>query len=234
MSDERFDLSDDALGRQLAETLPRYTAPGHLRAAIRAAAAPRPRRLPWLAPTLAAFATVLVMLLFVVPRLPRIAPSDPVDQLVRAGVAEHTRVLSWGARLPKIIPAEIPWLAQESGIELKRAFLGDDRLTFKGAEPVYVDRRRGIAIYYRDDDGHLLTYVVLPGAEMKIPDHHRRVQADRYRPALVNDGGFSALVWKQGELACMLISDMVSENDVAHLKDYFVRVRVSTEPAPAY
>jgi hypothetical protein len=26
----------------------------------------------------------------------------------------------------------------------------------------------------------------------------------------------------------------VSDNDIANLKDYFVRVRASTEPAPAY
>ncbi len=232
MSDERFDLSDEALGRRLAETLPRYAAPGHLRAAILEAGAARPRRPAWLPPTLAAFATALVLVLIAIPFVPRLQPTNAVDQLVRAGVAEHTRVLSWGARRADVIPATLPWLAQESGIAMKQTFLGDDRLSLKGAEPVYMERRRGIAIYYRDDNGHLLTYITIPNPELKIPERHR-LQVDRFRPALVNDSGFSALVWKQGDLACMLIADMVSESDVEHLKDYFVRVRGSTEPAPA-
>jgi hypothetical protein len=49
----------------------------------------------------------------------------------------------------------------------------------------------------------------------------------------MHDSGFSAWVWRQGELACFLVSDMVSEADVERFKDYFVRVRVSTEPVPA-
>ena len=56
---------------------------------------------------------------------------------------------------------------------------------------------------------------------------------NRWRPALMHDSGFSAWVWRQGELACFLVSDMVSEADVERFKDYFVRVRVSTEPVPA-
>ena len=47
------------------------------------------------------------------------------------------------------------------------------------------------------------------------------------------DSGFSAWVWRQGELACFLVSDMVSEADVERFKDYFVHVRVSTDPVPA-
>jgi len=31
-----------------------------------------------------------------------------------------------------------------------------------------------------------------------------------------------------------LVSDMVSDSDVVRFKDYFVRVRLATEPIPAY
>jgi hypothetical protein len=37
-------------------------------------------------------------------------------------------------------------------------------------------------------------------------------------------------VWKQGDLACFIISDMISETDLTHFREYFVRVRVATEP----
>lgn len=226
--------SEEGLGARLRAELPRYTAPAHLRGAL------QPRRPPlmWIAPILSAGATALVLILVFLPMLSRIVPADPVERLVRSVVAEHTRALMWGARQPQVIPAALPWLTQESGIGLRQVFNGDDHLVFVGAEPVYLEGHRGMALHYRDADGHLLTYVVLPIAGLPVPDR-RRVQIERgtrqWRPALMHDSGFSAWVWRQaeGQLACFLVSDMVSEADIEKFKDYFVRVRVATEPVPA-
>jgi hypothetical protein len=66
-----------------------------------------------------------------------------------------------------------------------------------------------------------------------VPDRDR-VQIDRFRPALLRDSGFAAWLWRQGDITCLLVSDMVSEADVQRFKDYFVRVRLATEPFPAY
>jgi hypothetical protein len=98
---------------------------------------------------------------------------------------------------------------------------------------VYLLRQRGVAMHYRDLDGHLVTYVALPADSLKVPDRNR-VQIDRYRPALVKDSGFVTWVWRQRDVACFLVSDMVSADDLERFKDYFVRVRTSTEPALAY
>ena len=234
MNEQLSDASDEVLGQRLAAELPRYTAPARLHAAIVDAAAPAPGRPPvWLAPAVAAAATALVLVLAFVPLLPRVLPADPAQRLVRSVVAEHERALMWGARHAEIIPAALPWLARESGIDLTRAFAGDDRLGFTGAEPVYLEGRRGIALHYRDVDGHLVTYIVLPAPALPLPDR-QRVQIARWRPALMHDDGFSAWVWRQGDLACFLVSDMVSEADLETFKDYFVRVRTATEPVPAY
>lgn len=234
MNEREHEMSDEALGRRLAGELPRYTAPASLRVAIvEAMPAARDRRPRWLAPTLAALATALVLLLAFVPLLPRVLPADPADRLVRAVVSEHTRTLLWGPRNADVVPAALPWVTQESGIDLARMFAGDETLRLTAAEPVYLERRRGIALHYRDDDGHLLTYVVLPAPGLPLPDRGR-VQVDRFRPALVRDSGFAVWVWKQGDLACFLVADMVSESDLDHFKDYFVRVRAATEPVPAY
>jgi len=236
MSGDHSPDSDEALGTRLREELPRYTASAHLRAAIAEGAAPPRRRAAWLAPVLAAAGTALVLGLVFLPLLPRLVPADPTERLVRSVVAEHTRALMWGARHPEVIPTALPWLTQESGIGLRQVFVGDDRLVFVGAEPVYLEGHRGMALHYRDGDGHLLTYVVLPVPGLPVPDR-LRVQIEqgtkRWRPALMHDSGFSAWVWRQGELACFLVSDMVSETDVERFKDYFVRVRVSTDPVPA-
>jgi hypothetical protein len=230
---ERFDdPTDETLGRRLAGELPRYTAPAHMRVTIVEAAAP-PRRPVWLGPLLAAAATALVLLLLVMPVLPRIVPADPTQRYVRAVVSEHSRTLMWGARHGDVLPAALPWLTQESGIGLNQVFVGDDRLVLVTAEPVYLERERGVAIHYRDQDGHMLTYIALPAAGLTVPDRDR-VQIGRWRPALLRDSGFAALVWKQKDVACFLVSDMVSADDVETFKEYFARVRATTDPVPAY
>jgi hypothetical protein len=233
MTDQLSDVPDEALGRRLAGELPQHQAPARLRHAVLAAGRAPAGLRPWLAAALAAAGTALVLLLFFIPMLPRIAPSDPVQRLVRSVVAEHTRTLMWGSRYADVTPAAQPWLTQESGIGLARVFAGDDRLAFVNAEPVYLEQRRGIAFHYRDDDGHLLSYVVLPAPGLPLPEG-QRVQVGRFKPALLSESGFSAWVWKHGDLVCFLVSDMVSESDLAHFRDYFVRLRLAMEPVPAY
>jgi hypothetical protein len=232
MSERYSELSDEALGRRLATELPRYAAPPGLRARLRAAL-PSERRPGWWMPALAAAATALALVLGFVPLLPRIVPAEPTQRLVRAVVAEHVRAAMWGARRPDVVPAALPWLTQETGIALRSVFAGDDQLTLLGAEPVYLDQRRGLAVHYRDADGHHVTYIVLPAPGLPVPDRQRR-QVDRWRPALLHDSGFSVWLWKHGDLACFLVSDMVSETDLARFRDYFVRVRSATEPVPAW
>jgi hypothetical protein len=230
---ERIDDSDEALGRRLGGELPRYAAPARLRVAIVEAATPPPRRPAWLAPLLAAAATTMALALFVLPVLPRITPADPVQRYVRAVVSEHARTLMWGSRHGEVLPLALPWLTEQSGIALPKVFVGDERLTFVAAEPVYLERQRGVAIHYRDVDGHMVTYVALPAPGLTVPDRGR-VQIGRWRPALMRDSGFASWVWKQGDVGCFLVSDMVSADDVERFKEYFARVRATTEPVPVY
>jgi anti-sigma factor RsiW len=232
MSGRFDDLSDEELGRRLAGELPRHAAPAHLRRAVLAAGRPRSARPAWLAPAVAAVATALGLGLFFVPMLPRLVPVDPAGRLVRAAVSEHTRTLMWGARR-EILPAAETELQRETGVSLSRAFVGDDQLTFVAADPVYVDRRRGIALHYRDTEGHLVSYIAVPDAGIKMPDADR-VQIDRYRPALVRDSGFAAWLWRQGDVACVIVSDRVSDAERETFKDYFRRMRAAMEPVSSY
>src|SRR5215468_7073510 len=184
---ERFDdTSDEMLGRRLSAELPRHAAPARLRVSIVEAATPRARRPMWLMPMLSAAATAMVLVLAVMPVLPRIVPADPVQRYVRAVVSEHSRAIMWGARHGEILPSGIPALTQESGISLNRVFVGDERLEFVAAEPVYLERQRGVAIHYKDTDGHMISYVALPAVGLVVPDRER-VQIERWRPALVRD-----------------------------------------------
>ena len=237
MSDVIRDPFDEELSRRLARELPRYTAPARLRVAIVRAAEPSPRRWGWgwgwFGPSLASAATALVLVLAFLPMLPRIAPADPLQRLVRSVVAEHTRVRMWGARRPDVVPAALPRVTEESGVGLERVFIGDDRLEALSAEPVFLEQRRGLAIHYRDTAGRLVSYVAIPAPEMPIPER-RRVEVDRFRPALFHDQGHSVWVWKQGDLVCLLVGSLVTQAELQDFRDYFVRVRSETEPFLPY
>ena len=52
-----------------------------------------------------------------------------------------------------------------------------------------------------------------------------------------DDGGFTGFatwVWRQGDLVCFLVSDMVGADQAERFKEYFVRVRTATDPFLAY
>lgn len=226
MSQPPRESSDEALGRRLAAELPRHAAPPRLHAALRRAAAP-PRQPVWLAATLGAAAAAMLLALVYVPLLPRAVPADPAGALVRSVVAEHARAAAWGARRLEPLPDALPWLAGESGIALDRVFTGDERLRLIGGEPVYLADRRGLALHYRDADGHLVTYTALVAPGLPLPA--RRVAVDRFKPALVEAAGRAVWVWKHGDVACFLTAPDGGQ-DVERLKDYFRRVRGATEP----
>lgn len=218
MTDPEIDLAQ----------LPRYAAPPGLRAAILRAAAPAlaPR---WWPAALSAAATAMAMSLLWVSVLPRLLPADPLQRTIRAVISEHTRSLIWGESRPQVVPAALPWLSQETGIGLARVFVGDSELRFVAGEPIYLEGQRGVAFHYTDPDEHMVSYLVLPGPSVAIPEKHR-VQIEHYRPALTRADGFAILVWKHGDLVSFLVSDMVSETDLARFKSYFLRIRETTEP----
>ena len=225
----------DEIARFLRERLTRHQAPARLRVAVaQALSPPEGRRRPslWLAPALSALATAMVMLLWMLPALPR-SDGDPLQRLSRAVMTEHTRAVLWGESRPDVVPAALPRAMEESGVALNWVFTGDDDIQLVNAKPTYVEGRRGIELAYKAADGHAVTYVILPTGNVVLPERGR-VQVDRWRPLLRKENGFSLIVWRQQGLLCLLVSDLVSENDLSRFKEYFVKVRSSTEPYPVY
>jgi hypothetical protein len=224
---------DPEMSRLLRERLPRHPAPARLRAAVaRALKPPVPRPgwgAPWLAPALSALATALVMVMWMVPSLPRTRPADPIQPLVRAVLTDHSRTIIWGESRPDVVPAALPRVMEESGVMLNWVFTGDHEIQLVDARPTYLEGARGLELVYKDVDGHTVTYVIMPGGNVALPEAGR-VQIDRWRPVVRTESGFSLILWKQQGLLCVLVSDLVSPNDLARFKEYFVKVRSSTEP----
>ena len=94
--------------------------------------------------------------------------------------------------------------------------------------------RGGMSLVYRDRDGHTVVYVIASGPIVPIPERGR-VQIERWRPLLRKESdGFSLIVWRQAGLVCVMASDLVSEGDVGRFKQYFAKVRASTELSKRY
>ena len=227
----REDPGEEARFRRLlAEHLPRHAAPPHLRATILQAAAP-PRRAFWWAPALSGLATAMVLGLVALPLLPRGGEPDPLQSTVRAVLSEHARSLMWGEARPEAVPAALARVMEQTGIGLSWFFQGDDEIQLINAEPLVVEGRRALTLTYKDTEGHTLTYTLLPGAGVTLPKGGR-VKIDGFQPLLTQIDGWSIFVWKQKDLACFLVSDLVSEQDLARFKQVFLKVRQGTEPLP--
>jgi len=232
----REDPGEEARFRRLlAERLPRHSPPPRLRATILQAAAP-PSRAFWWAPVLSALATAMVLGLVALPLLPRPLPllprpvePDPFRSMVSAVLSQHARSQMWGEARPEAVSAALPRVMEQTGIGLSWLFQGDDEIQLINAEPLVVEGRRALALTYKDTEGHTLTYTLLPGAGVTLPKQGR-VKIDRYEPLLTQIEGWSIFVWKQNDLACFLISDLVSEQDLARFKQVFLKVRQGTPP----
>jgi hypothetical protein len=239
MANERLELPEDdgGLGRMLRERLPRHPAPPVLRAAVVEALIPTRPRQPWwtlwLPPAFSAVATALVMLLYLAPSLPSAPGVDPVQFVTRAVLAEHARNVFWGETRADVVPAALPRAMEESGVALSWVFTGDEDIQLINAKPTYLEGRRGIELAYQDVAGHTVTYIIVPGGNVTLPERGR-VQIDRWRPVVRRENGFSLILWRQQGLLCVLASDLVSDEDLTRFKQYFVKVRASTEPYAVY
>src|SRR5215468_12389510 len=124
---DSHDVELDEVGRLLRHDLVRHRAPARLRVAVaEILEPPESRRRPslWLPPALAALATAMAMLLWLVPALPR-GGSDSLQRFSQAVMTEHARAVLWGESRPETVPAVLPRVMEESGVVLNWVFTGD-------------------------------------------------------------------------------------------------------------
>ena len=220
----------DEITRLLRDRLPRHQAPAHLRTSIAGTfGRPESRMGPWrwLSPALSALATAMVMLLWLAPTLPRSAP-DPMQRLSRAVMSEYARAVFAEEVNPDQVSGSLPRVMRDSGVLLNWVFTGDADLKLVNAQPAYLEGRRALALTYQDRDGHAVSYIIAREPNVAIPDRER-VQIARWRPAVRTEDGVALIVWKQSGLVCVMVSDLVSDADLRRFKDYFIKVRSSTE-----
>jgi len=190
---------------------PRYTAPPQLQARIRArvlgpawpawrAWMPRPR---W---AVAALAGVLAVLAGVWGASLWTA-RDPVTRLLAQAMAEHEEYAHAAAPHPAADPAALlEPVRAGAGFAFEPVFQGDAQVHLVNAMVSALPGTRTAAFVYRDAAGRYSTLFLMPEAGIAIPEQGR-MPIETYRPYHRVTAGKQLFLWKQRQLACLLVVD---------------------------
>lgn len=216
--------------------VPRYTAPAALRDRIRtlladvAPAQAAPTRsggwrawlpeLRWSVGRLAGATAVVLLLgvgwLWMV--------KDPVSVLLDRAVDEHAEYVKDTMTRPAAVPAAVMRdLQGKVEYAFGPVFPGDAQQHLVAGKVNDLSGKRAATFVYRDDSGRYTTLFVLPEAGVDIPTEGR-MPIETYRPYHRVVSGRQLLLWKQGRLVYLLVSDL----DQAGSASMFLKVRTVT------
>ncbi len=210
-------LEAQARVRTLLQTrLPRYSAPEALRTRILAGTTRQPstqwRRAWWSGPrarpwTVGALAGAVATVVLVWAGMWWLQ-SDPALQILRRAVAEHSEYVSETMHLPASDPQGIlNELRTQVDFPLLPLFRGDPEVQLITSRVSRLADRRAATLVYRDAAGRYTTLFLLPGEGMAIPEGNR-LQIQTFKPYHRVLSGRQVLLWKQANLACLIISDL--------------------------
>ena len=194
---------EGALDRLLEDRLPQYAAPLALKRRLLARLPPLapPRRRWW--PAVAAIAAVALLVIALRATLP-----PGVQPLVAEAVADHLRVIyrdrpvdieSGGPHQVK------PWFTGRLDFALPAVFGGDDEFTLEGGSVGYFhDRQAAVLVYKRQL--HTISLLVFRADGLSFPGGAESL--GRVSASVHQQRGFSVVLWRDGELALALVSDL--------------------------
>jgi anti-sigma factor (TIGR02949 family) len=221
-------LAEEAHLRLLVRTrAPRYQAPPELRARVMALTAPAPPRrwfegASWLRghPWRLRGLTAATAMLAVAAGLLLFRPTDPTTSLMARAVSEHAEYVR--ETMPKPAPESGPLLASlQAGLPyaVEPVFRGDDDVrlvaTVKGELSATT-----ACLVYRSATGRYSSLFLMPGAGTPIPAEGR-LAIESFTPHHRVVAGRQLLLWKQRDLAYLLVSDL----DAADLPAMFLKIR---------
>jgi hypothetical protein len=99
-------------------------------------------------------------------------------------------------------------------------FQGDARVQLATAVVADLPGKRAAAFVYRDTSGRYTTLFLMPDAGIVIPAEDR-MPIETFKPHHRVASGRHLLLWKQRDLACLLVSDL----DEAELPAMFLKIR---------
>jgi hypothetical protein len=208
--------------------VPRYTAPPALRARVEALVA-RPRGAGWSGwwhrlrfhPWPAGAVAGAVALLLVVWAGWLWLTRDPVSLLADGAVAEHVEYVKATMTRPAADPLAVTREVRDRvGFAFEPIFPGDSRVALVAGMVTDLRGRRAATFVYRDDSGRYTTLFLMPEAGIVIPDEGR-LPIETFKPYHRVTSGRELLLWKQRNLAWLLVSDL----DQAGTAAMFLKIR---------
>jgi anti-sigma factor RsiW len=225
----RADLQADAEIRSLIQArAPRYAAPPGLRTRIQASmvqTAPSGWSLwlgwfrgnVWATSGLAGAMAVLLLVWAGGLWMAR----DPLSRMMVSAADEHAEyvkeMMNRPVPDPQVLLGE---LRSETGFRIEPVFQGDAGVQLVGTQISKLSGTRAATLVYRDTAGRYTTLFLMPGATTVIPDGGR-MQIETFKPYHRIASGRQMLLWKQRELACLIVSDL----DQSGLAAMFLKIR---------
>ncbi|MBI3328231.1 MAG: zf-HC2 domain-containing protein [Nitrospinae bacterium] len=172
-----------------------------------------------LCPTTAAIVLALALPLYhhwVVPK------PQPAARIVGEGTRDYTRLLlSYPPQgTSPTDPTQIQrWFQEALGFSPPIHFWGNQDFRLLRGYPTYIMERRAACLIFKTGDV-ISTLYIFPGPDVPIPPHSRR-QIDGFAPYLTSTHDHRVLLWKQGDLAYLIVSRLADPQ----LDQLFLRIR---------
>jgi hypothetical protein len=146
---------------------------------------------------------------------------DPLSPMMTRAVGEHTEyakeMMNRPAQDPRALVGE---LRTQASFPFEPVFQGDSGVQLVGTLMTDLPGKRAATLVYRDSAGRYTTLFLMPGTGTVIPDDGR-MQIDAFKPYHRVASGHQVLLWKQKDLACLIISDL----DQSDLAGMFLKIR---------
>jgi anti-sigma factor RsiW len=146
---------------------------------------------------------------------------DPVSLMMTRAVNEHAEYVKEMMNRPAPDPqALVGELRSQIGFPFEPVFQGDSEVRLVGTQVSELSGMRAATLVYRDSAGRYTTLFLLPGTGTAIPEGGR-MQIDSFKPYHQVSSGRQVLLWKQRDLACLIVSDL----DHSDLAGMFLKIR---------
>jgi hypothetical protein len=146
---------------------------------------------------------------------------DPVSRLAARVVAEHVEYAKEMMNRPTPDPlALLSELRSQVDFSFEPVFRGDSQVQLVAGLVSDLLGKRAATFVYRDGSGRYTTLFLMPEAGTVIPAENR-MPIETFKPHHRVTSGRHLLLWKQQNLACLLVSDL----DEAGMAAMFLKIR---------
>jgi mycothiol system anti-sigma-R factor len=178
----------------------------------------------WTTPAVLCATTATLVLALALPLYHywAVPAADPAARIVGEAARDYRRLLlnypPHGTNPAE--PTQIEqWFQQTLHFSPAIRFWGNQEIRLLRGYPTYIMERRAACLIFKMGEA-ISTLYIFPGADIPIPPHNRR-QIDGYTPYHTTAQDQRVLLWRQGELAFLIVSPLTNPE----LDQLFLRIR---------